>query len=307
MWRQKIQLDQLSHIIAKINDSNARDNSVDCCSDLFDALNKCWQQFSSISHSSKDLSDIKSLTNLIMEGLSEEQKIQIAQSIELSNLALLEPKVMNHNTLNKKAYDPSNISDKIRREAQDEHRQLYNAYSRFKNDSKEESIEPLFKKTSQLLYVIRSNIKHGEKTPKGPDLNRSERDRTVCKVVKPLLNLFFETLFDCPRKRLAVYGTLIPGGINHQIIADLPGNWFDGKVEGKLEEINKFQVFTWVIDSYFVDVKILESDLLPQGYKRLDVFEGELYKRIWIPIRIDERIVVGNIYAGNKKYSHDDQ
>jgi gamma-glutamylcyclotransferase (GGCT)/AIG2-like uncharacterized protein YtfP len=145
--------------------------------------------------------------------------------------------------------------------------------------------------------VARCNIKHGEKTPKGPDLDKSERDRAVCKVVKPLIDLFFEILFDCPGKWLAVYGTLIPGGSNHQIIADVPGNWFDGKVEGKLDEISKLKVFAWIIDAYFVDVKVLESDLLPQKYERLDAFEGALYKRIWVPIRIDEKIVVGNIYA----------
>jgi hypothetical protein len=57
----------------------------------------CWQQFSIISHSSKDMSDIIFLTNLFMDGLSEEQKMQFAQSIELSNLVQLEPKVMHQN------------------------------------------------------------------------------------------------------------------------------------------------------------------------------------------------------------------
>jgi hypothetical protein len=39
-----------------------------------------------------------------------------------------------------------------------------------------------------------------------------------------------------PQHRLAVYGTLGPGGPNHHILADLDGRWIDGTVRGHLRE-----------------------------------------------------------------------
>lgn len=299
VWWKKIHGSLLTHIISKINTSYSRDNSVDCCSDLFDALNKCWQQYIILSPPKEEPGDIKSLTHLLLEGLDREQKRAIVISAELKALAVFEPRVMNHDTLRKKNYDPLNIPEKLKIEAQDEHKQLFNSFSRFIVDTtKDELIEPLIKKTAQLLYVIRSNLKHGEKTFKGPDLNKSERDRSVCNLTKPLLNLIFEYIFGFPNKKLAVYGTLLPGKPNHQIIADLKGEWVNGNIRGRIEVRDNLSVFFWDLNAELLKIQIFLSEQLPNEYDRLDKFEGALYNRIWILFETnDNEKHIGNIYA----------
>ena len=42
-----------------------------------------------------------------------------------------------------------------------------------------------------------------------------------------------ETLYDASH-RLAVYGSLAPGQTNHHVVADIPGTWTGGTVEGLL-------------------------------------------------------------------------
>ena len=84
--------------------------------------------------------------------------------------------------------------------------------------------------------------------------------------------------------RLASYGTLAPGRINHHQLDGLVGAWSTGTVRGRLIE------FGWGADLGFpglileaegeeVALAIFESFDLPQHWARLDEFEGENYHR----------------------------
>ena len=236
----------------------------------------------------------------MLRGLSIEQQKNILLSNELKQLALFEPKVMNHDKLRKNNYDPTDIPKDLQEKAQKEHDKLFKAYKRI-NYIKEnvQLIEPLIKKLAQLLYVIRSNIKHGEKTPKGPDLKKAERDKNVCKITKPLLNLIFENIFDFPMNRLAVYGTLLPGEVNHETISGIDGQWIDGKIAGRKEIKNGFPTFIWALNEEILNIKIFISELLPNEYERLDRFEGDLYERIWVPVQHNGIAHICNIYSCN--------
>jgi gamma-glutamylcyclotransferase (GGCT)/AIG2-like uncharacterized protein YtfP len=104
--------------------------------------------------------------------------------------------------------------------------------------------------------------------------------------------------------RLAVYGSLAPGEVNHAQLAGLSGTWRDGSVRGDLLEAGwgatlGFRALVWRADGPEVPVKLFESDELPAHWARLDAFEGEGYRRIVVPVRMAEGEVGANIYVLN--------
>lgn len=298
MWWNNINENFLAHILTKINDSRSRSNSVDSCSDLFDALNKCWQQHNLALQQKHNPSDSESIQNLLIQGIEITKQMKIAVSNELKRLVQFEPRIMNHDELRKANYDPNNFDRKLKKKAEEEHKQLLKAYVRFFNENQElDYLITLIKKTAQLLYVVRSNIKHGEKTPKGPDLSKAERDRKVCEITKPLLEHIFEYLFDYPSKKLAIYGTLLPGEINYDIISNIRGEWTEAKTKGKKEVKDNLPTFLWDISAEYIDIKVFISDQMDFEFERLDRFEGDMYNRILIPVKIHDKTIVANIYA----------
>lgn len=115
---------------------------------------------------------------------------------------------------------------------------------------------------------------------------------------------FLEELFGCSR-RLAVYGSLLPGGDNHERVEGLGGDWIPGRVHGELFEEG------WGADLGFpalrwkpggdgtVEVQVLVSPALPRHWEELDVFEGPDYVRVLVPVwREDELVAVANLYEG---------
>lgn len=85
--------------------------------------------------------------------------------------------------------------------------------------------------------------------------------------------------------RLAVYGTLAPGRVNHHQISALSGKWQRGTVKGKL--IFSGSGFSsgfpgLILDPLgpTVEVDLFESAELPEHWARLDEFEGSGYRRV---------------------------
>jgi gamma-glutamylcyclotransferase (GGCT)/AIG2-like uncharacterized protein YtfP len=112
-----------------------------------------------------------------------------------------------------------------------------------------------------------------------------------------------EILFDRPSTRLAIYGSLAPGEVNHWVIEDIGGTWSDGHVRGTVRMKGwgshvGFPGMTWIPDSdERVPVKLLASEGLPEQWERIDAFEGGDYVRILVPVEIvDGAPVVANIY-----------
>ena len=102
-------------------------------------------------------------------------------------------------------------------------------------------------------------------------------------------------------KRLATYGTLAPGQINHHQLEGLDGKWYTGTVKGRL--------FTegWGAEhgcpgieldasGQDVGVFIFESDDLPDHWQRLDAFEGAEYRRIKAIVQTPDGEVECSIY-----------
>jgi hypothetical protein len=103
---------------------------------------------------------------------------------------------------------------------------------------------------------------------------------------------------DNPDHRLIVYGTLVPGGMYHYLLADLPGTWEPCLIRGHMGEYWGFKAFQYDEHGPELPAWLLTSKALPQKFPKLDAFEGEAYRRLIIPARVGLRRVLAHIYAG---------
>ncbi len=111
------------------------------------------------------------------------------------------------------------------------------------------------------------------------------------------------SLLGRPEKKLAIYGTLAPGEVNHSQIAGIHGTWADGFVHGELMSTgwgaeHGFPALAWRPDGSRVAAKLFVAPDLPSHWRRLDKFEGDGYRRILVPFEADAGIIaVANLYA----------
>jgi gamma-glutamylcyclotransferase (GGCT)/AIG2-like uncharacterized protein YtfP len=108
--------------------------------------------------------------------------------------------------------------------------------------------------------------------------------------------------------RLAVYGTLAPGRVNHHQLAGLNGDWRRGSVRGHLVEAGwgatlGFPALSLDPDGPVVDVLLFESPDLPAHWERLDAFEGDGYRRVVTTVRTDDGDVDACIYVAASEQS----
>ena len=104
------------------------------------------------------------------------------------------------------------------------------------------------------------------------------------------------------RHRLATYGSLAPGHVNHRHVAELRGRWFPGQVRGRLVASGwgaALGYLALVLDAEGsgIDVQVLESDDLPAHWSRLDDFEGPGYERVLTTVRTATGDVDAYIYV----------
>ncbi|MBI4795643.1 MAG: gamma-glutamylcyclotransferase [Deltaproteobacteria bacterium] len=103
---------------------------------------------------------------------------------------------------------------------------------------------------------------------------------------------------DNPEERLIVYGTLVPGGIYHFLLADLPGTWEKCVIKGRMGEYGGFKAFQYDAAGPEHPAWLLTSPALPEKFPELDAFEGDPYRRTLIPARAGRGGVLAYIYEG---------
>ncbi len=113
--------------------------------------------------------------------------------------------------------------------------------------------------------------------------------------------MFFDTVFDQPSQRLAVYGSLKPGGSNAAQMTGINGHWLEGTVHGIVEHPGEYLEFTWDSSAPSVSVMVFSAPRLSEHFDRLDDFEGPYYVRTLVPVAIDDRIEVCNIYESKRR------
>lgn len=101
--------------------------------------------------------------------------------------------------------------------------------------------------------------------------------------------------------RLAVYGTLAPGGPNEHVLADIPGTWTPGVVRGTRFGSGWGAALGYpgivLDDGGDVACQLFESDELPQHWAELDEFEGPGYLRLPVAVRTADGERRAFIYA----------
>ena len=107
-----------------------------------------------------------------------------------------------------------------------------------------------------------------------------------------------------PSVKLAIYGTLAPGKVNHHHIADLGGAWHDAAVRGRLDRVAFGEhkgLPAIVLDRAAPPrpLKLLTCEGLPAAWERLDAFEGAEMQRLLVPLEDAAGGLAGvaNIYA----------
>jgi len=91
--------------------------------------------------------------------------------------------------------------------------------------------------------------------------------------------------------KLFVYGTLMPGKENHDVLSDFAGEWEPATVNGSL--VNE----GWgsghgcpglipSIDASVVQGYLFTSNDLPESWEMLDTFEGLDYKRELVTVKL---------------------
>jgi len=103
---------------------------------------------------------------------------------------------------------------------------------------------------------------------------------------------------DNPDERLIVYGSLVPGGMYHFLLADLPGTWEECVILGRMGEYWGFKAFHYDAAGLEHPAWLFTSAALPDKFPELDAFEGEGYRRSIIPARKGETEVLAHIYEG---------
>jgi gamma-glutamylcyclotransferase (GGCT)/AIG2-like uncharacterized protein YtfP len=102
--------------------------------------------------------------------------------------------------------------------------------------------------------------------------------------------------------RLATYGSLSPGEINHSQLSGLKGRWLKGRVRGHLQDAGwgssmGFPGLTLDAGGPEVNVNVLESSELPDHWLRLDEFEGAEYRRVVTHVQTEDGMIEANIYV----------
>ena len=179
------------------------------------------------------------------------------------------------------------------------HRSLVDAVEAFDSDPTPWRPRDLAYWLASLLYVVRCNLDHGEKTPFGADQAKARRDKDVLEVALPALKAVLLRVLGNPNHRFAVYGTLRCGEPNHDRINDL-GEPEIGAVSGTVAAIDGCPVFRWITDQQPIEMELYKSPekLDDKRWRELDDFEGPSYRQCLVPVRNGRRShVIATVYA----------
>jgi hypothetical protein len=232
--------------------------------------------------------------------LSPEDGLALVRSDELRELTSIDPPILNHRTLLMSGLlgSVADIPDEVRREAVAAHLKLRRRLEGLPDEPTADDIQAALVRVADLLYVIRSNLQHGEKFA-SPDPVRIARDRLISEKATRVLELFFDLLFGRPSTSLAAYGSLAPGGAHHAELDGVAGDWVSAVVRGQLRE-DPLTTLTVVPAGDPVEVQLLRNASgLPARWPRLDQLEGSSYVRVLVPVEMDRGgLVIANLYAG---------
>lgn len=297
-WQSPASRPELEACVTKLNEAQDVKDPISEFSLYSQALNLLWTGKNRLDNQRKR-SDSQAIVDILLSIPASRQE-ELCDAPEMLALANFVGHIMNVKTLREsELYVPgSAIPPKLKSDASAEHRQLANAFQRWSDDRKEEARTQTLKKLGSLLYCVRSNIAHGEKTMRGPDFAKAERDRQVCEITLPMIGTVAEVLLDHPTQKLIAYGTLKPSEPNHGVLKPLTDQeWLDIEIEGTMvDRDGGLKGFRWCDSKSRHKAMLLKSSQLPSFWERLDSFEGSSYRRTLATASVGEITVVAMIY-----------
>lgn len=105
-----------------------------------------------------------------------------------------------------------------------------------------------------------------------------------------------DALLHHPSRRLLVYGSLAPGERHDNVLATVRGQWQPAHVSGHIDRTGEYPSFTWQPEGPTQQVKCFSSPALPAHWPRLDAFEGDGYRRVWVTAQVAGALCVASIY-----------
>ena len=153
----------------------------------------------------------------------------------------------------------------------------------------------------ELLSLVRAQLAAARG---GPQRARARADLRRARRVKAYpvrQSLRVELDLINPEERLIVYGTLVPGGQYHYLLADLEATWERCTIRGSLGTYRGYPTFKWNPAGEPHEAWLVTSPWLPVKFRELDDFEGKDYTRRLIPGEVGPRLVIAYIYEGKVK------
>jgi gamma-glutamylcyclotransferase (GGCT)/AIG2-like uncharacterized protein YtfP len=295
----RVHLDGVLTHVNEANDAAKVSPATRTCELYFHALNKLWNAFGQ-HEGEPGRADTPSFISLL-KTLPEALRPILLESTVLKNLVDLTPEVMDHFVLKSRRYRPGQeIAVPLRRDATEKHRKLRNAHSALIQEKPEATADGVLKKLAEFLFVVRSNIAHGEKAPYGPDVDKARRDEEVSALVVTVQKLIIDLLFDRPSQKLVAYGTLRPGGPNEDMLKELAGDWQPCWVHGTIQERGSLSFFQWQPGRNPIEAMLFTAPSLAEAWERLDRFEGSRYQRHLIPVQANGIWLVANVYEDRR-------
>lgn len=206
--------------------------------------------------------------------------------------ARFEPPVLDHGSpgMSQRIAD---LTEPVVQGASRQHREFRDSWLR-REERKSRTPETL-NKLIRAVLIVRNNLQHGEKTPSGPDVQRRERNQAVGRVVLPILEAVVDAVLVRPSHRLAVYGTLRPGQVNHDEI-NVTGDRTEITLTGWLRDQSGLPAFEADVSGQRIPASLLTSAELPTIWPRLDDFEGRNYERRLCLYECEGIVGVANVY-----------
>ena len=287
------------HFNGALDQIDAGSGYVEIARSLYDCLNKLQTEW--VHYHPGTEGEIAGFTKMVLGAVSLDEQIRLLRSTELQKLSALDPPILNHKTLTKGGYRPGlPIDPSLKKSAMEEHHKLQVALRESSSNRSEELMTRVLKRAATLLYVVRSNIAHGEKTPFGPDLDKRARDESVCQAIVPLQLLLIDRLFERSSDRLAVYGTLAPGQPNAAVLAGVVGSWNPCTVRGRVTKSSGLKTLQWNPSGEEVHVLLFQSKDMPHHWSRLDEFEGSRYVRRLVLVHLPGTVAVAYTYLASE-------
>lgn len=299
-WSEERVREDLAESLSHVNDARrltvpTASSGLAAATALFRGLNKLMSLIRVVlPRDAESESDTSALRRLLRQ-LSNEDQEWLLHRPSVRHLASLTPPIEDHGVLRDFLLSQP-IPDEDRARARASHEALARRFERWDGQPNSRNRKGAMDALAEVLWTIRSNLMHGEKTLAGPDPMRSERNRLVGSSAHEVLEDLIDAVLRHPSRRLVAYGTLGPGGPNHGLVAHVQGQWREVVIAGQIGTVDGLPAFRRVSDGPAQSVDLFESVDLPDLWPELDAFEGLRYQRILIEYRDGDIVGVGNVY-----------